>query len=169
MKNPKIRVKEGDKFNMLTAIKEVDRISSSRRRFLWECDCGKRKELNTDCVKNSGTKSCGCLKKTCQKKGEKSPCWKGGKYEHEGYIRVYVPSHPHATTNGYAYEHIVVMCERLGRDLRSHENVHHINGNKKDNRVENLELWSTYQPSGQRIKNKLQWAYEIIEMYKDEK
>ena len=93
----------------------------------------------------------------------------GGRLEHKGYIRVYVPSHPHATTNGYAYEHVVIMCEKLGRNLRSHENVHHINGDKKDNKPENLELWSTYQPYGQRIKDKLQWAYKIIEMYGNEK
>lgn len=45
------------------------------------------------------------------------------------------------------------------------ENVHHINGDKLDNRIENLELWSTSQPCGQRIEDKIQWAKQILNQY----
>lgn len=64
-------------------------------------------------------------------------------------------------------QHRVVMEEYLGRALLPGENVHHINGVRTDNRIENLELWSTKQPCGQRVEDKLAWANEIIALYTD--
>lgn len=65
----------------------------------------------------------------------------------------------------FIWEHRLVMSKYLNRPLYQHENVHHINGERGDNRLENLELWSTSQPSGQRVKDKIEWCKKFLKEY----
>ena len=78
--------------------------------------------------------------------------WKGGVNKHtSGYLKELCKGHPFADRNGYVMQHRLVMERTLGRVLAPHERVHHKNGIRDDNRIENLELWSVGKdPAGQR-------------------
>lgn len=86
------------------------------------------------------------------------PPAKGHISKSDGYV--------HIKANGrITTQHRLVMEEKLGRELLPGENVHHINGVKTDNRPENLELWVTSQPTGQRPEDLVDWAKEILKRY----
>lgn len=84
-------------------------------------------------------------------RGADAPNWKGGRTLAAGYVRRRAPSHPRTTPrNPYVLEHILVMERLLGRYLAPNERVHHRNGRRDDNRLENLELWKMKDPPGVR-------------------
>lgn len=80
----------------------------------------------------------------------------------DGYVR------ERTGTGEWVLQHRLVMAAHIGRELTDDENVHHVNGDRADNRLSNLELWNTSQPSGQRVEDKVQWAREILAQYAPE-
>lgn len=83
-----------------------------------------------------------------------------------GYLRIKVDTGHGA--RDWIKHHKYVMEQKLGRKLESFENVHHVNGIKNDNRPENLELWITKQPKGQRVKDLIEYSKWILKNYNNE-
>lgn len=131
--------------------------SKSSFSFICLCECGSKRSVVLSNLTSGRTVSCGCSKAERE----------NGTMMSNGYRFVRVPEHPNANSRGYVLEHRVVMEGHIGRFLEPHENVHHINGVRCDNRLENLELWSTSQPCGQRVRDKIEWAKEILALYCD--
>jgi len=90
--------------------------------------------------------------------GENHPKFKGGTcHAKNGYV--YIST---AKNNGVFF-HRYLFEEKIGRKLREGEFIHHVNGIRHDNRIENLELWDKTHPQGQRVEDKIIWAKEFLE------
>lgn len=118
--------------------------------------------------------SCGLLKqrkskncKACYLQSKQYPNSNKKHLTKDGYYYVYFRSHPYADKSGRIYEHRLIMEKELGRYLFPHENIHHKNGIRSDNRIENLELWIRLQPTGARVEDVVKWAKEILNLYGD--
>jgi len=109
-------------------------------------------------------KSCGCLsfaRFQLGQYGSDNPTWKGGRHiDENGYVRLWV-----SAKRKFVREHVLIMSQMLGRPLRRNETVHHKNGNRSDNKLENLELWNHSHGPGQRVKDMVQWAQNILKEY----
>lgn len=143
----------GRRYGYWTLVEEAPR-RHSQRRFLCECVCGRRCERT---VSGTGmfSKSCGC----------KNSRRLSRYVTHDGYVRVYDPAHPNATGCGRVLEHVKVMSAYLGRPLRKGETVHHKDGDRANNSIENLELWQHNHGKGQRVVDKVKAYTEFLESY----
>ena len=84
-------------------------------------------------------------KKSIAFAGNKNPLWKNGVSGNgTGYIRILKPEHLYASKRGHVFQHRLVMEEFLGRFLTKEEEVHHINGIRDDNCIENLMLFENH-------------------------
>jgi HNH endonuclease len=85
-----------------------------------------------------------------------------------GYRLISKMNHPNSIKgkrSGQIMEHVFVMSCYLNRPLHKHERIHHKNGIRDDNRIENLELWSHSHPPGQRVEDKIAWCKEFLDTY----
>lgn len=99
--------------------------------------------------------SCSCVR------GSLRPSWKGGRSKNvHGYVRLLSHGHPRADRWGYVFEHILVMENHLGRFLSTKETIHHRNGIRDDNRLDNLELRTGQHGKGQTPDDLVQFTVD---------
>lgn len=124
-------------------------------RYMWHaCEkCGKARWVQYNQLLAGRHKLCfRCANRTRARSGAESGNWRGGRHvDSFGYIHVFVPKggffDPMVRVGNYVLEHRLIMAKHLGRCLQDWEVVHHKNGIKNDNSVENLELSVTRQHS----------------------
>jgi hypothetical protein len=130
---------------------------------LCECGCG---ETVTGYSKNQKWKK--KIKRfinghnTNLRHAETHPCWKGGRvHDSAGYIMIYKPEHPNHDAHGYMLEHRLVMEFYLDRYLTVDEIVHHKNGIRDDNRLENLQIMNRSEHSMLHYRQSLPWVTDV--------
>lgn len=139
----------GKRFGRLQVIERANNIGNGVA-WLCRCDCGNEKIILGHSLRNGKTKSCGCYRKetaTIQANKNSAAKFLGRKINSCGYVAVFMPEHPNANCTGHVLEHRLVATEILGRPLEKCEVVHHMNGDRRDNRKENLKVMTTSEHS----------------------
>ncbi len=144
----------GRKIGRLCIVRKTDQKTyKGRPLYLCRCDCGNETLIQS--ASFTTTKSCGCIQQADV--GHRI-------LKTSGYYLIKVRKDLKKMDN-YKYEHVYVMEQNLGREIKKDETVHHINGIKTDNRIENLELWASNHPRGQRVSDLVEWAKTFLREY----
>jgi len=156
----------GDVFGELTVLRidsKAERGKNKCIKWICKCSCGTIvKLLSTHLIrKEKPTTTCG--DRSIHWSGEKCNFWKGGRtVKDNGYVMIMNKKYPNAHKSGYVFEHALVMSAEIGRPPRDSETVHHKNGIRSDNRIENLELWESNHPSGQRVSGMIDFCKKYL-------
>ena len=120
------------------------KVSNSSHKYIWHACTVCGKERWVPLLKGEPEKKLCWSCAMANRRGEKHHNWKGGKRAHEGYIQIKLSPddffYDMASSEGYILEHRFVMARHLGRCLQPWEIVHHKDGDRGNNRIENLEL-----------------------------
>lgn len=123
--------------------REIGYSQHNYNKYMWAAcvDCGKERWVS---LRKGKLQREFC--RSCTRRGKRNANWRGGKYKHpDGYIMI-------RKGNKYYLEHRLVMESYLGRKLKSEEIIHHINGIRDDNRIENLMVMSRSEHRGITLK-----------------
>jgi len=153
----------GLRFGRWVVVKRLSNSKWEKAQWLCLCDCGVERSVASQSLLRGASTSCGCFHRDHQRtiRGSQRVYWKGGSVSKQGYRLIMVAGKQER-------EHRIVMSEHLGRPLLPHEEVHHKDGGRSNNAIDNLELWSKSHPSGQRVEDKTMWAIEWLRIYAPE-
>lgn len=158
----------GQKFGRLTVLRRAGNRTGNRAYWVCKCDCGELHEAPGYNLREGLCQSCGCLQREWAQanRGEAHSRWKGGRHiDRNGYVTIRCYDFPGADGPIGIAEHIAVMAKHLGRPLFPDESVHHKNGIRHDNRMENLELRVSNHGQGQNVPDIVEWARDVLRRY----